>query len=214
MRGARSCRAPYEVFAGIIPADAGSTVLGRNRARRVPDHPRGCGEHGVGVQLVTPERGSSPRMRGAQRHEPFHLQRGGIIPADAGSTVRARPNLGRPRGSSPRMRGARCGGRDRVAVCRIIPADAGSTRVRLSCPGGCRDHPRGCGEHMAWMSISRMILGSSPRMRGAPVQPASGVGAGGIIPADAGSTSPSTSGPFRKWDHPRGCGEHDVWNRF
>ena len=72
----------------IIPADAGSTDTDITVRIYNEDHPRGCGEHGVGVQDRDRHRGSSPRMRGARLHQgPEHLHRG-IIPADAGSTLR------------------------------------------------------------------------------------------------------------------------------
>ena len=58
--------------------------------------------------------------------------------------------------------------------------------------------------------MMRMIgcSGSSPRMRGAPNTTESWKIAVRIIPADAGSTSPGSHCARRRWDHPRGCGEH------
>ena len=74
------------------------------------------------------------------------------------------------------------------------------------------DHPRGCGEHAL---VSYPVLchgGSSPRMRGAHEQfwPVRQVG--GIIPADAGSTSCDHDTDYHTKDHPRGCGEHWYCN--
>ena len=87
MRGAlvgQACRDPLE---GIIPADAGSTILVNDRIYTVEDHPRGCGEHRSSAFVGVHRRGSSPRMRGAPHavHDASHMPR--IIPADAGSTV-------------------------------------------------------------------------------------------------------------------------------
>ena len=45
-------------------------------------------------------------------------------------------------------------------------------------------------------------------MRGAPTGGDDVQGDGGIIPADAGSTSRRPSARRLGWDHPRGCGEH------
>ena len=91
---------------------------------------------------------------------------------------------------------------------RIIPADAGSTyrEPRPGANGG--DHPRGCGEHNTVAVPAIVLLGSSPRMRGAPNHPGRRRHPKRIIPADAGSTPPGTA--CRPWaaDHPRGCGEH------
>ena len=72
---------------------------------------------------------------------------------------------------------------------RIIPADAGSTvLVDEEHPAG-QDHPRGCGEHAVTMALSSAMSGSSPRMRGALLDMRVDSRYGGIIPADAGSTS-------------------------
>ena len=48
-------------------------------------------------------------------------------------------------------------------------------------------------------------------MRGALHQPRHALGRVRIIPADAGSTSPYGSSISPHRDHPRGCGEHSVF---
>ena len=154
-----------------------------------------------------------------------------IIPADAGSTLwpsqddperkdhprgcgeHARIGACRSdsRGSSPRMRGALRLTVRRLRKARIIPADAGST------PGvsvgilRIEDHPRGCGEHSINRPALRQCIGSSPRMRGAPLRRESVPHSSRIIPADAGSTCTSASPRPIPRDHPRGCGEHDSF---
>ena len=55
-------------------------------------------------------------------------------------------------------------------------------------------------------------MGSSPRMRGAPVLRLSSSVYRRIIPADAGSTALTDSGLIADEDHPRGCGEHIARN--
>ena len=72
----------------IIPADAGSTQGTRPSVVTWRDHPRGCGEHD---KFSIPDRygmGSSPRMRGALSEEEQYQAMAGIIPADAGSTLK------------------------------------------------------------------------------------------------------------------------------
>ena len=213
----------------IIPAYAGSTWRGRLARRRTRDHPRVCGEHDQWGSLTEHRMGSSPRMRGALLARESPRVQAGIIPAYAGSTAaRWRPPTtawDHPRvcgehcallsqslpvpGSSPRMRGALepC----RVAALRpgIIPAYAGSTRRRASGSAPRRDHPRVCGEHSRWAATRCARWGSSPRMRGAQVRPAPRGGAGGIIPAYAGSTSSRRCRRASR-DHPRVCGEHPA----
>ena len=127
-------------------------------------------------------------MRGTQDRDRQGDSCQGIIPADAGSTVFADdPKSGlrdHPRGcgehagvrafpvqdpgSSPRMRGARS------KACE--PSSFGW------------DHPRGCGEHIPLVHPEGGRRGSSPRMRGAHYAGHAAGIAGGIIPADAGST--------------------------
>ena len=133
--------------------------------------------------------GSSPRMRGAREALKRRARRSGITPAYAGSTVpgrRARPRR------------------------RIIPAYAGSTwRGRLA-RRRTRDHPRVCGEHDQWGSLTEHRMGSSPRMRGAQGPKNGRRKPPGIIPAYAGSTPRTSSSASRTGDHPRVCGEHVV----
>ena len=126
MRGARYEPAEGERHEGIIPADAGSTSWRPACRGSTLDHPRGCGEHTGTTWPSQPDAGSSPRMRGAPTPcIPLPVD-GGIIPADAGSTLRPAwlrsPAGDHPRGcgehedhrsaahtglgSSPRMRGA------------------------------------------------------------------------------------------------------------
>ena len=78
--------------------------------------------------------------------------------------------------------------KDAVHNGRIIPADAGSTSSKNSLVLVERDHPRGCGEHLA------LVIGGRHSQR--------------IIPADAGSTAMGSAAQSASGDHPRGCGEH------
>ena len=88
MRGAR-LRMPLPVFVPvIIPADAGSTHRLPGWSACQGDHPRGCGEHATAQVRVSPEWGSSPRMRGAPVPAVLTDPAVRIIPADAGSTAR------------------------------------------------------------------------------------------------------------------------------
>ena len=197
----------------IIPADAGSTGIDRTTYNTGQDHPRGCGEHKELSWIMQVSLGSSPRMRGALLVQAERADQVGIIPADAGSTMRwngrTRKTRDHPRGcgehssnvlsmlgdkgSSPRMRGAL---HPRIAHQLgpgIIPADAGSTWTSTSTTWRSPDHPRGCGEHGYPYLRFSSSSGSSPRMRGAPGQPAWALVDNRIIPADAGSTSGGVS---------------------
>ena len=173
---------------GIIPADAGSTAVIFARLKPKEDHPRGCGEHMALSTASCTNAGSSPRMRGAPMYPLTCHDCARIIPADAGSThyssVVFHCDRDHPRGcgehpeqsvypvwsggSSPRMRGALLPFGKPVPLRGIIPADAGSTFWLYITLSLTRDHPRGCGEHVAHRMRPIMERGSSPRMRGAP----------------------------------------------
>ena len=102
MRGAPCCPDGDSQAQGIIPADAGSTPDRVAGATIVRDHPRGCGEHIILMDVLDTQHGSSPRMRGALAGRLGLIRRSRIIPADAGSTpVRmwtADPDEDHPRG--------------------------------------------------------------------------------------------------------------------
>ena len=171
-------------------------------------------------------------MRGARRDADGFIAQQRIIPADAGSTGRRkrsgslrgdhprgcgehrayRPDALLVRGSSPRMRGTLQASRVIVVLPGIIPADAGSTMVMKNMPDAGGDHPRGCGEHSSSDAGMNPGWGSSPRMRGAPAGHLPGGHLGQIIPADAGSTAVRVLCRLRIQDHPRGCGEHDMYS--
>ena len=111
-------------------------------------------------------------------------------------------------GSSPRMRGA-LGIRLLLRfLAGIIPAYAGSTHAGRRRGVRAGDHPRVCGEHHPAKEAASLGGGSSPRMRGAPVDLLERGVAPGIIPAYAGSTSPPRAARGSGRDHPRVCGEH------
>ena len=189
MRGAR-CRTRTSVpTAGIIPADAGSTVV------RVGKHDKLAG--------------SSPRMRGALTATVSPVPRERDHPRGCGEHAPGPAARSMTWGSSPRMRGALGDGGIMRLVRRIIPADAGSTKTGLISGNDGPDHPRGCGEHWNWINAHVITPGSSPRMRGAHRDRLIPVSVGGIIPADAGSTPATRPTRPRSPDHPRGCGEHE-----
>ena len=152
--------------------------------------------------------GSSPRMRGAPPTCRSTRTRARIIPAYAGSTRLEPLSEGRQRdhprvcgehhalapsssssqGSSPRMRGALLLLLDGRLGAGIIPAYAGSTASGRQLHLRPRDHPRVCGEHLQAVGSYLADTGSSPRMRGAPIDDGHISDSMGIIPAYAGST--------------------------
>ena len=215
---------------GIIPACAGSTTRKGYRNTLVGDHPRMCGEHASNDAPVVRSGGSSPHVRGALAPCRAVAAELGIIPACAGSTVivstRSRASRDHPRmcgehteaqwakeyeqGSSPHVRGALTPIAPAKASSGIIPACAGSTDSQVGLLVLRGDHPRMCGEHTYSNIEQSWIEGSSPHVRGAPVDHYSAEGGCGIIPACAGSTGRVESARTGSRDHPRMCGEHSA----
>ena len=77
-----------------------------------------------------------------------------------------------------------------------------------------RDHPRACGEHTEAIQCVEYDRGSSPRLRGTLWWRAPACGSGGIIPALAGNMPRGVHASRCSRDHPRACGEHNVYALF
>ena len=152
--------------AGITPAYAGKSTVGRNRPARYLDHPRVCGEKRALSRSCAACGGSPPRMRGKVTKYVCKPQGVGITPAYAGKSLlkllhhvglRDHPRVcgekayslvinGSEWGSPPRMRGKgtkRCSSR---RGGRITPAYAGKSKRIAPSSVLFGDHPRVCGE--------------------------------------------------------------------
>ena len=229
VRGTRGLELRAARGRGIIPACAGNTCTTARTGATRRDHPRVCGEHSAGISATQKALGSSPRVRGTLgRHSRVRDVRG-IIPACAGNTgshslARARtwdhPRacgehffqfifVTSPTGSSPRVRGTLADAPGIGADDGIIPACAGNTLYLRQFAESRLDHPRVCGEHFYSIAVGTKVKGSSPRVRGTPVNVGTVADIVGIIPACAGNTREGPSLQVPRWDHPRVCGEHE-----
>ena len=117
---------------------------------------------------------------------------------------------GRP-GSSPRVRGTRARVVRFEYLLGIIPACAGNTFECIELSRLLRDHPRVCGEHGLDGVQPTLQAGSSPRVRGTPLQIPNLCFQPGIIPACAGNTERHPPEVGVAGDHPRVCGEHIAY---
>ncbi len=111
-------------------------------------------------------------------------------------------------GSSPRVRGTRQAAYFAADRLWFIPACAGNTPAAAPPPMPPPVHPRVCGEHRSFRSISAAKAGSSPRVRGTLARWGVRPERKRFIPACAGNTGhlPSCRSPAAV--HPRVCGEH------
>ncbi len=95
----------------------------------------------------------------------------------------------------------------------LIPAHAGSTLMCSMKTTSWRAHPRACGEHPTDAKAPLDVKGSSPRMRGAPLDAVYIGNDDGLIPAHAGSTCNELWCDEGLEAHPRACGEHSPARR-
>ena len=195
----------------FIPACAGNTAPATRPRRRVPVHPRVCGEHCRTKCALLASDGSSPRVRGTRQWWPCVRTAWRFIPACAGNTAMSRAPPSRatvhPRvcgehalgvtqttawyGSSPRVRGTRRTTTHPARRRRFIPACAGNTL----------DDVVG----------DAALHGSSPRVRGTLPMRSQPFPPNRFIPACAGNTGLGGLLLNLPPVHPRVCGEHTAF---
>ena len=191
-----------------------------------PDHPRSCGANAPLSLSYSNERGSSPLVRGQRPIPSSPTRTRRIIAARAGPTPSITPQKGdvadHPRscganrvrltlaeivnGSSPLVRGQHRLVREQHHRIRIIPARAGPTPCSPTARTPATDHPRSCGANCGGYGGDDACDGSSPLVRGQPVNRSHCPFWSRIIPARAGPTLPSKSEVGTATDHPRSCG--------
>ena len=114
-------------------------------------------------------------------------------------------------GSPPHVRGKDAVKRHSARGFGITPACAGkstSALLFLSCSW---DHPRMCGEKLAFSAVRVREMGSPPRMRGKGFPLLHFFVPAGITPAYAGKRAGTMTRFFTSWDHPRVCGEKQTF---
>ncbi len=154
--------------------------------------------------------GSSPHARGARPTALAAFHSTGLIPACAGSTVRAQSAHGRA-WAHPRMRGEHVPRAGRCTACEgSSPHARGARRGSARRISARWAHPRMRGEHGPAGSGKTYTAGSSPHARGALSCGEAVSVEDGLIPACAGSTPTrsTTRAPGRA--HPRMRGEHRI----
>ena len=114
-------------------------------------------------------------------------------------------------GSPPHVRGKVACKVQAVCYEGITPACAGKRGCPHSGPGTTRDHPRVCGEKFVRNACSVIVWGSPPRMRGKGYDVVSRLCRVRITPACAGKSTKSRNAIRSRWDHPRMCGEKNIW---
>ena len=114
-------------------------------------------------------------------------------------------------GSPPRVRGKHSVNFEALDASGITPACAGKTSSAPSLSPRARDHPRVCGENDHDERQIWTCEGSPPRVRGKPEFILCLFSFSGITPACAGKTEGNSRQRPMNWDHPRVCGENEVF---
>ena len=232
MRGKRAPCMCMRLRMRNIPAYAGKTRSCAIPWRNSKEHPRVCGENCPKLLAACGTIGTSPRMRGKRPCEGARSQGEGNIPAYAGKThwaaTRVWWSTEHPRvcgendvtpaeqllncGTSPRMRGKLRNSCFSCLSTRNIPAYAGKTASATLPTDFPKEHPRVCGENAILRALLARLRGTSPRMRGKPMQKTEQAQAKGNIPAYAGKTACNFIAHCQTAEHPRVCGENTEFH--
>ena len=117
-------------------------------------------------------------------------------------------------GSPPQVRGKHYPSKNRFPYYRITPAGAGKTYYRRMVQLRLQDHPRRCGENDSLKKHIAEIAGSPPQVRGKRYSDVFSRPSLRITPAGAGKTPNATVAEKYAQDHPRRCGENQVFRRI
>ena len=148
----------------------------------------------------------SPRVRGKRAQFSMSILSFRYIPACAGEAHPGPLAEIRTAGTSPRVRGKRQRGGRHAPDGGYIPACAGeAARSPAACTGS-RVHPRVCGGSRWARILTRLLKGTSPRVRGKPGRLESERADGRYIPACAGEAGHATVSGESDKVHPRVCG--------
>ena len=170
-------------------------------------------------------------MRGTAGYIGFNDIDTGITPAHAGNSYadmggsyynedhprtcgeqRANPHRMRPlHGSPPHMRGTAHISKNCEKLYRITPAHAGNSTIQDAEKFRNWDHPRTCGEQISSKRSSASCSGSPPHMRGTGCSRWYGDARRGITPAHAGNSMMRSTSSLKMGDHPRTCGEQQLF---
>ena len=118
-------------------------------------------------------------------------------------------------GSPPRVRGKDRRRPDNERDRRITPACAGKSLTYNDAHLPYEDHPRVCGEKIFLISLTMLMTGSPPRVRGKGIREIFIAKKVRITPACAGKSFIRDFGIAFARDHPRVCGEkHNTVEMF
>ena len=211
------------------PAYARKSRLHPRRTGKKRIHPRTCGEKFCIASANSLSVDSSPHLRGKGKAFASCRVSYRFIPAPAGKSAtlpravfynqihsctcgEKMGHKNRDTGgtdSSPHLRGKVGIKNPGTYKQRFIPAPAGKSRKDATTTGNKQIHPRTCGEKLFKLIIFRLIIDSSPHLRGKDSLTTIRHHRPGFIPAPAGKSSAALAFFARLQIHPRTCGEKE-----
>ena len=149
----------------FIPTHVGNSDPPGSRAWQGSVHPHACGELYEPPRINREYSGSSPRMWGTPGRSAEGNALSGSSPRMWGTPERSSTWNSRS-GSSPRMWGTLVVYSLDQGMYRFIPTHVGNS-LESTCPKNIVTvHPHACGELTTLSTITRRLIGSSPRMWG------------------------------------------------
>ena len=211
---------------GSIPVGAGEPSIDLRFEDLSAVYPRGCGGTSLSPHRSAGSSGLSPWVRGNRQWRKTRVVEHRSIPVGAGEPLPPLQGCGRemvyPRGCggtagrlsdvftqdglSPWVRGNLLCRGIQTEERRSIPVGAGEPVESGQCQVNSGVYPRGCGGTTESLSMTRHVVGLSPRVRGNPFRAGRYSTCSGSIPAGAGE--PPTMRPTwaKRKVYPRGCG--------
>ena len=114
------------------------------------------------------------------------------------------------KGSSPRVWGQGNALEVFNVPVRIIPTRMGTSLAEWKNGELVKDHPHACGDKRTKITLTRLAVGSSPRVWGQVASAAYGSDRSRIIPTRVGTSFRSLFERYLRQDHPHACGDKHL----
>ena len=196
----------------------------------IGDHPHAYGDKSLSAKLLTPTRGSSPRVWGQDAKDSICRPNIGIIPTRMGTRISCCYNcalswdhphaygdkvrLASPEtsilGSSPRVWGQVVPLYYITGFSRIIPTRMGTSISVMRADDNVQDHPHAYGDKLSCCLSSLSKAGSSPRVWGQVSNDKNEVLIGRIIPTRMGTREKAREQKNYLKDHPHAYGDKNI----
>ena len=192
----------------IIPTRMGTSKGRGQYVATIRDHPHAYGDKQKNFHGAEERGGSSPRVWGQVNSDGVPVSSDRIIPTRMGTSLPLQkllyPSKDHPhaygdkiwqngtkhqfKGSSPRVWGQAIIVKQKMLACGIIPTRMGTSFYMCSKRQVSRDHPHAYGDKTDYISMTELLIGSSPRVWGQVYYTCRNTIQLGIIPTRMGTS--------------------------